>query len=332
MLADISAIGVRVTLLSLLVYIPLQMLFIPLAIVGFVLVAWRQIGVSKKLGVSQTAVEILNGRWTMHVFGLREDEACAGLAAALPNTSVAGLWLALFPLWLKYRISGKPFLYPRIPEPGAESIADMVVTRTLYFDRVIDRVIDEVEQFVVMGAGYDTRAYGDFGKEGVKLFELDQANVQQNKRQALADAGVSSERVHFVTVDFGSEDLFEALTGAGYEPNRRSLFLWEGVSLYLPEADVRRTMHRLGESAPAGSVLLADFYAERFLAIVKKSVTGKVLEYTDEGLGFGLPFASDHEQVLTEFIESESMTVGETFFLGHAGDKGPYMVVAEVIL
>ena len=86
---------------------------------GILLVAYRQMGVSKKLGISQTAIEILNGRWTMHVFGIRVDEASAKLAAALPNTSVIGLWLALFPLWLKHKMSGRPFLYPKIPEPGA---------------------------------------------------------------------------------------------------------------------------------------------------------------------------------------------------------------------
>jgi len=54
------------SLLSLLLYIPLQVLFIPMAIVGVVLVAYKQMVVSKRLGVSQTAIEVINGRWTMH--------------------------------------------------------------------------------------------------------------------------------------------------------------------------------------------------------------------------------------------------------------------------
>lgn len=44
--------------------------FLPLAIVGFVVVAYKQMVVSKRLGVSQTMVEVLNARWTMHVFEL----------------------------------------------------------------------------------------------------------------------------------------------------------------------------------------------------------------------------------------------------------------------
>ena len=193
------------SLLSLALYIPLQIVFIPFALLGFLMVAYRQMVVSKKLGVSQTAIEVLNGRWTMHIFGIRVDKASAKLAAAVPNTSVIGLWLVLIPLWLKFKISGKRFLYPRVPEAGTEGLGELVVVRTLYFDRFIERVIGEVEQFVVMGAGYDTRAYGGFRREGVTFFELDQASVQQHKRRALTEVGIPSEHVRYVSVDFSTE-------------------------------------------------------------------------------------------------------------------------------
>lgn len=318
------------SLLSLVLYIPLQIAFIPLALIGFVLVAYRQMGISKKLGISQTAIEILNGRWTMHIFNIRIDEATAKLAAALPNTSVFGLWLVLFPLWLKYKISGKPFLYPKIPEPGAEGLSEFVVVRTLHFDRVIERVIDQIEQFVVMGAGYDTRAYGDFHRDGVTFFELDQAVVQQHKQNALTEAGIPCEHVSFVPVDFSKESAFDKLSEAGFDRSKKTLFLWEGVTLYLSEADVRKTMQDVRNHAPAGSVLLADIYAERFVNIGKRSAVKKTLDYTDEGLSFSLPFSTRYEEALTEFVENESMSVGEAFFMGHSSDKGPFMVVVEM--
>lgn len=319
------------TLLSFLIYIPLQIAFIPLAIIGVSLVAYRQILVSRKLGASQTAIEILNGRWTMHIFGIRTDEACARLAAELPNTSLFGLWLCLFPLWLKYRISGKLFLYPRIAEPGSEQLADMVVARTLYFDQVIERQIGNMEQFVVMGAGYDTRAYGRFRNEQVTFFELDQAGTQLNKRNTLTAAGIDADHVRFVAVDFSSENAFEKLTQAGYDPTKKSLFLWEGVTLYLSEADVRKTMQEAHRNAPSGSVLLADLYAQRMLNIGKRAGARQVLESTDEGFGFGLNLSESFDAMLTEFAMSESFSVGETFFLGRSSDEGPYMVVAEMI-
>ena len=89
-------------LLSLIIYIPLQIVFLPLSILGTLLQAYKQMVVSKRLGISQTAIEIINSRWTMHIFGMRDDEATARLAAVLPNNSLLGMWLALFPLWVKY--------------------------------------------------------------------------------------------------------------------------------------------------------------------------------------------------------------------------------------
>mgnify|MGYP006084553367 FL=1 len=147
-------------ILSWIIYVPLQILFLPFVILGVVLVGYKQIVVSKKLGLSMTAIEVINGRWTMHVFGMRKDEATASLAAALPNTSLFGFWLTLFPLWVKYKIFGGVALYPRVPALGAEAIVDLIVERTLYFDRVIERVVEQVDQLVVMGAGYDMRVYG----------------------------------------------------------------------------------------------------------------------------------------------------------------------------
>ena len=86
--------------------------------------------------------------------------------------------LCLLPLWLKYKLSGTYFAYPRLPPPdGAETVADLVVARTLYFDRILERVLPEVEQFVLLGAGYDTRAYGPLLPDGVACFELDQPRV-----------------------------------------------------------------------------------------------------------------------------------------------------------
>jgi hypothetical protein len=44
--------------------------FIPLAVAGIVLVAYRQMIMIKKMGISHTAFEVINSHWTMHVFGL----------------------------------------------------------------------------------------------------------------------------------------------------------------------------------------------------------------------------------------------------------------------
>lgn len=317
-------------LISFLVYIPLQIAFIPLAIAGVVLVAYRQMIVSKKMGISQTAIEVINGRWTMHVFGLRDDVATANLAAKLPNTSIFGLWLVIFPLWVKYKISGELFLYPRIADSGAENLSDLVIARTLYFDRIIESAIGTIDQFVLMGAGYDTRAYRGENPHQITFFELDQPDVQAHKLQALANANISCNHVHFVNLDFTRDDVFEKLAEAGYDPAKKTLFLWEGVTLYLPEAEVRRTMRSVSSHACKNSILLADIYANRMLNIAKSNVGKQVMDYTSEGFGFGLDLTTSWKDVLSEFVESESLSLGEATYMGSDSDSGPFMAVVEM--
>ncbi|MBO6566047.1 MAG: class I SAM-dependent methyltransferase [Pseudomonadales bacterium] len=318
-------------LLSFLIYLPLQIAFIPLTIVGGIWVAYKQLVVSSRQGLSHTAIEIINGRWTMHIFGLRDDPATAKLAGKLNNTSTFGLWLALFPLWVKYRISGKYFLYPKPPEQGKEGIVDLVPARTIYIDQMINRIAETAEQFVAMGAGYDTRSFDMLSGRGLQCFELDQQVVQAHKRQYLELAGVATEDVRFLTVDFSKENSFEKLIQSGFDPTSKSLFLWEGVTLYLSEEEVRKTLRDFRDQAPVGSVLIADIYANRFLAALTRSAGArKSLEATNEMLNFGLDFEAGAREMLQDFIESESLKLGETHFLGRDNENGPFAAVFEV--
>ena len=320
------------TTLSYLIYVPLQILAIPGAIVGVLLTAYKQILVSKRLEVSQTAIEIINGRWTMHVFGLRKDDATAALMSVLPNTSKLGLWLVLWPLWVQARIAGHSLLYPKIPNAGDETIADMVSARTTYFDGIIARAIKDVDQFVLLGAGYDTRCYGALVSSGVTFFEVDQAAVQDHKRLMIDVAGIRCEQVNFVPIDFNKDNLFSQLTEAGLDTSRKTLFLWEGVSLYLSPEQVTSTLEIVKQQAAASSVIVADLYAERLIKTLgKASANQKVLEMTEETLEFGLPFAGDWRAVLSEFIAARSLKQGETHFLGENNKAGPYAAVVEMI-
>jgi len=320
-------------IVALIIFIFLQTLFIPLAIIGAILVGYRQLIVSKNLGVSQTAIEIINGRWTMHIFGLREDHAAAKLTPVLPNSSTFGLWLALAPLYVYYRISGSTRWYPVIAKAGEEGITNLVLNRTGYFDKIINNAKNQAEQFVIMGAGLDTRAYNDLKNSSLGIFELDQAITQQYKLECLEKAGIDTSHVTFVETDFSQESWFGSLVKAGYDPSKRTIFLWEGVTLYLGEGAVRKTLRKLKANAAEGSLIVTDIYASRFVsgdhaAWLQASLP--ILDTTNEQLSFGLDMADDYQQALKSFVTSEELTLGATYFMGYKTKKGTWMVVAEL--
>ena len=86
------------------------------------------------------------------------------------------------------------------------------------------------------------------------------------------------------------------------------------------------------EHSEPASVLVADFYAERLIQTLGKAKANeKVLEMTKETLDFGLPFSNNWQQVLSDFVVSQSMLQGESHFLGSNNKAGPYAVVVEMI-
>ena len=276
-----------------------------------------------------------NGRWTMDVFGIRKDPVSVKLNQALPNTSIPGLWLCLFPLYLRYKITGTNRFYPSIPEREQEGPADIMIAKTLYFDEIIRKYHDTVEQFVVMGAGFDTRCYGELADSSLKLFELDLATIQQLKKKCLAKAGVNTDNVQFVQVDFETDRWYENLAQAGFDTTKKTLFLWEGVTLYLSESDVRQTLQEIRDNTATGSTVVADLYARRFVTgeyMPGMKAALPTLKITDEELSFGLDFSSDCEGALNAFLQSENTRAGDTYFMGTRSKRGTYMVVAEICL
>ncbi|MGF1454792.1 MAG: class I SAM-dependent methyltransferase [Alphaproteobacteria bacterium] len=313
-------------------YIVVQTLLLPLAILGLLWISYKQLWVSRKLGVSQTMIEAFNGRWTMAAFGLYHDPAASRLARVLPNNSVFGMWLILFPLFLLHKVTGRHLIYPRRPDPGTETIADLITVRTFAFDRLIEKHRDGAAQIVLLGAGLDTRAYGGLADSGLVPFELDQPAEQGIKRRALARARIDSDHVRFVEVNFGDGSWVQNLMDAGFDPSARTIFLWEGVTLYLSEWDVRDTLTAIGSLAVPGSVILADFYGARLLERVGRGTTKKMLEATGEKMGFGLDFATAPDNALSAFVASASFDLGERRFIGGAGGKGPFAVVTELLV
>ncbi|HEY9001895.1 MAG TPA: SAM-dependent methyltransferase [Mucilaginibacter sp.] len=214
---------------------------------------------------------------------------------------------------------------PVLPKNDKVSVFNVVSARTVHFDHLINKSLDQVEQFVIMGAGYDTRAYGFIPSKTIRFFELDQPNTQRLKIASLKKAGINSSHVIFVEVNFSAEKWYEKLEQDGYDPDKKSIFLWEGVTLYLSEADVRKTISEINAHSAPGSILIADFYGDRILSM-------KGVKSTNELFNFGLDFSADYENSLKSFLESIPVKLGDFYFLGSKHKKGPMAVVAEICL
>jgi methyltransferase (TIGR00027 family) len=132
-----------------------------------------------------------------------------------------------------------------------------VCGRTRFFDEQMRQAIEQgATQVVILGAGYDTRALR-LQRQGVRFFEVDHPATQADKRGKLASLGLSFSPI-FVAVDFTKDDLVVELQRAGFSPAQKTFFLWEGVTMYLSEAETNHTLAALGTLAAPGSLLAFD--------------------------------------------------------------------------
>jgi methyltransferase (TIGR00027 family) len=129
-----------------------------------------------------------------------------------------------------------------------------IEARTRFVDgQVTAALAAGVTQIVSCGAGYDDRALR-FRTGGVRFFELDHPATQGDKAARLAALGAAQD-VILASADFRSDDVAAVLERAGHDAGRPSLFICEGLLIYLDAGGCDRLLSALATRAAAGSVL-----------------------------------------------------------------------------
>jgi len=160
-----------------------------------------------------------------------------------------------------FRMTGRLGLFAQEHAPG---VSTFVVARHRFIDDALTRALASgVEQLVLLGAGYDSRAYRFAEEIGARpVFELDFPSTSAAKRRISVEHADRFPDIALkrVPIDFLSERIDERLVSAGFKIGARSLFVWEGVSMYLTRAAVKETLNMLRAVAAPGSELAVDFW------------------------------------------------------------------------
>jgi methyltransferase (TIGR00027 family) len=126
-------------------------------------------------------------------------------------------------------------------------------------DAALAALSQGIKQLVILGAGLDTRAYRLPGIEGVKVFEVDLPSVQNDKKKKVQKyLGRLPENVTFIPIDFDTQSLEAVFSGTSFDPSAPAVFIWEGVTQYITEEAVHRTLEFVGKSYQ-GSILLFTY-------------------------------------------------------------------------
>ncbi|MFH1383113.1 MAG: class I SAM-dependent methyltransferase [Chloroflexota bacterium] len=157
-------------------------------------------------------------------------------------------------------------LLMNLREKSTPGIVGGILCRTVYIDDLLIKALKEGAGTVVnLGAGADSRAFRIPGIERIPYFELDLPEVVKVKRSSInKKLGELPSNLSLVPIDFNSQDLGEELKKAGYDFSSKTLFIWEGVTQYIPKKAIDNTLKYVAR-APAGSKIVFTYVLENFI-------------------------------------------------------------------
>jgi methyltransferase (TIGR00027 family) len=168
------------------------------------------------------------------------------------------------------------------PSISAAVVRTWAASAGVYWMQIRSRVIDlAVEDFVarggaqvvILGAGFDCRAFRLDALSGARVFEVDHPATQRVKRARMEHVAPRAERVDFVSWDFEARSVAElpsALAALGHDPDQPTITIWEGVTMYLSELAIDATVRAVGALGTGAPSTIVFNYFERD-AIARKN-------------------------------------------------------------
>jgi len=158
----------------------------------------------------------------------------------------------------------------------APGLHEHLISRTRFIDDLIKKsATSGAEQYVILGAGYDLRAHRLKLPSSLRIFEVDQPEVQARKRSKLPKELPNSENVTYVTVDFTHQSLTKQLMAAGFDQSKSTVFTLEGVSQYITKEAVSSTIKELATLTQKVSSIFFISYVDELLDKDPEACFGK---------------------------------------------------------
>ncbi|WP_088242856.1 SAM-dependent methyltransferase [Calothrix rhizosoleniae] len=149
-----------------------------------------------------------------------------------------------------------------------------VAVRTKFFDDFLVSVIPEVRQIVILGVGYDTRAYRLPLPPEICIYEIDLPEIMSRKEEILKDIPSKCHRQTIAT-DL-QKPWVHLLKNQGYKSNEPTVWLMEGLLMYLDEKEVNTLLQTISDFSVKGSYLGVDLISVKSWEIGSQRQNGLI--------------------------------------------------------
>ena len=148
----------------------------------------------------------------------------------------------------------------------APGFHEHLIARTRFIDDlVIENAKNGIEQYVILGAGYDMRAHRLDLPESLKIFEVDQPVVQSKKISKLPRELSKLDNIIYVNVDFANQSVSDRLIDAGFDQTKSSIFTLEGVTQYIAKDAFNSTLREIARLAIGTQAIFFLSYVDELL-------------------------------------------------------------------
>ena len=173
---------------------------------------------------------------------------------------------------------------------------EYLIARTKFIDNIFENIDDSIEQVLIFGAGFDSRAIRFKNKLAkTTIFELDAPITQQIKIDRIKGKNIEiPENLKFISINFNKESLSKKLDEVEFDKNKNSLFLLEGITMYLNQESIDNLFNLINKYSGENSLIVFDY--------VSASMVLRENTYND-------PKIKKHYQFLAKAGEKPSFTI-----------------------
>ncbi|MFC2135357.1 class I SAM-dependent methyltransferase [Bacteroidota bacterium] len=144
---------------------------------------------------------------------------------------------------------------------SSKGIYEYVIARTKLIDSIFNNaVVEKFDQILILGAGFDSRGIRLLDPSlNAKVFELDAPVTQNAKIKQFQKRKIAiNPNIVFISIDFEKNSLEKKLIDAGFGKKKRSLFILEGLLMYLDTETVDSTFKIINEFGGMKSEIVFD--------------------------------------------------------------------------
>jgi len=170
---------------------------------------------------------------------------------------------------------------------------EYIIGRTKVIDNVFNKFSTEMNQVLILGAGFDSRGirFKNILSDAI-IFELDSAKTQQLKIEKIKKQKITMPKnLKLIPIDFEVESFSEVLNKNNFKKNTSTLVLLEGLTMFLDSITIDNLFKQISNHCGKDSIIVFDYLYDSVLN--NETNHGKEVTNTVTNLGeeykFGIP-------------------------------------------